>query len=285
MADTARALIQRATLAACLTLTAAAHAAAQAAPQTPVVAPPPADPEFMSRFDFHLSIAALTPPTMTTADGQSTGDQRFSWDTRFGGSLDVVDYVVGRAAVLVDYQAVLGSEYRPFDPTQGNYTLETSSSVRLGSRTEIAGFLHHVSRHRSDRPKRLSVAFNDLGGRILQRVAIGGTTLDLDLGTGWVVQHSYVDYTWITEAHVLAGRALNDVVGVYAHASGQFFGVDGTVPDRGSQSGGSMEAGIRIKGRAGTLELFAGVEKRVDADPLDRQPQHWGLAGFRLLSR
>jgi len=31
--------------------------------------------------------------------------------------------------------------------------------------------------------------------------------------------------------------------------------------------------------------LFAGYEKRVDADPVDRLPQHWGLAGFRLLSR
>jgi hypothetical protein len=33
------------------------------------------------------------------------------------------------------------------------------------------------------------------------------------------------------------------------------------------------------------MELFAGIEKRFDADPLDRQPQHWVLAGFRLLSR
>jgi hypothetical protein len=285
MADTARSLIHRAALAACLALTLAAHAAAQAAPQTPVVAPPPAEPAFMSRYDFHLSAAALTPPTVTTADGQSTGDPRFSWDTHFGGSLDVVDYLVGRAAVLIDYQAVLGSEYRPFDPNQGNYTLDASSSVRVGSRTEIAGLLHHVSRHLSDRPKRPAVAFNELGGRILHRVALGGATVDLDLDGGWVVQHSYVDYSWITEAHVLARRPLNETVGAFAHVSGQFFGVDGTVPNRGSQYGGTFEAGIRIRGGAGALELFAGIEKRVDADPLDRQPQHWALAGFRLLSR
>ena len=114
MADTAGSLIQRAALAACLALAAAAPAApaaAQAAPLPPVVAPPPSEPEFMSRYDFHLSAVALTPPTITTADGQSTGDPRFSWDTRFGGSLDVVDYLTGRATVLVDYQAVLGSEY------------------------------------------------------------------------------------------------------------------------------------------------------------------------------
>jgi hypothetical protein len=33
------------------------------------------------------------------------------------------------------------------------------------------------------------------------------------------------------------------------------------------------------------MELFAGVERRVDADPLDRLPKEWALAGFRLVSR
>jgi len=33
------------------------------------------------------------------------------------------------------------------------------------------------------------------------------------------------------------------------------------------------------------LELFAGGERRLDADPLDRQAHSWGIAGFRLLSR
>jgi hypothetical protein len=94
-----------------------------------------------------------------------------------------------------------------------------------------------------------------------------------------------VDYTWLGEAHVLVRRPLNDTVGVFAHAAGQVFGVAGTVPNRGRQNGGSIEAGLRIKGTAGAVELFAGVEKRVDADPLDRLPQHWALAGFRLLAR
>jgi hypothetical protein len=33
------------------------------------------------------------------------------------------------------------------------------------------------------------------------------------------------------------------------------------------------------------LEVFAGYEKRVDADPLDRLSQRWALLGFRLLSK
>ena len=240
MAETTRSLTRGAALAACLLLVAAAVASAQAAPQPPVVNPPPTTPEFMARYDFHLSIAALTPPTITAPDGQSTSDQRFSWDTHFGGSLDVVDYVAGRTAILIDYQAVLGSEYRPFDPNQGNYTLEVSSSARMGGRTEVAGVFHHVSRHLSDRPKREAV---------------------------------------------LARTPITRTVGAFAHASGQVFGVDGTVPGRGTQYGGSFEAGFRIHGSAGAMELFAGIEKRVDADPLDRQPHHWALAGFRLLGR
>jgi hypothetical protein len=287
MADAARSLIPRAALAACLTLAPAAHVAAQAAPQPHVVTPAPAGPAFMSRGDFHLTAAALTPPTITTAGGVSTADPRFSWDAHFGGSLDVVDYVVGRAAVLIDYQAVLGTEYRPFDPNQGNYTLEVSSSVRVGSGTEIVAVFHHVSRHLSDRlkPKALPVAWNELGGRILHRMTLGSATVDADLAGGYAVERAYVDYTWMGEAHVLVRRPINDHVGVFAHGSGQFFAVDGSIAARGRQTGGLVEAGIRLTGGAGAVELFAGIEKRVDADPLDRQPQHWGLAGFRLLSR
>ena len=59
-------------------------------------------------------------------------DQRFSWDTHFGGSIDAIDYVVGRLSGIVDYEAILGNEFRAFDPNQGNYTLEVSASYRIG---------------------------------------------------------------------------------------------------------------------------------------------------------
>ena len=38
-------------------------------------------------------------------------------------------------------------------------------------------------------------------------------------------------------------------------------------------------------GRGGVVELYLGYERRVDAYPFDRVPQHWGLAGLRLVSR
>ena len=97
-----------------------------------------------------------------------TEDQRFSWDTYFGGDVDFLDYVVGRLSGLADYHAVLGDEYRPFDPNQAYYTLEVSSSYRIGE-TEIAGVFHHVSRHLSDRPKQLAIAWNVAGRGVLRR--------------------------------------------------------------------------------------------------------------------
>jgi hypothetical protein len=42
--------------------------------------------------------------------------------------------------------------------------------------------------------------------------------------------------------------------------------------------------GIRIGGRQGNMELFAGYAKVIDADPVDRQPAQWAFAGFRLLN-
>jgi hypothetical protein len=100
-----------------------------------------------------------------------------------------------------------------------------------------------------------------------------------------VVQHSFVDYTWIGSLELQVRHDVTPQVGVFAHATGQLYGVDMLAAGRSRQRGGMAEAGIRLIGGAGALELFAGVERRVDAYPLDRVPKRWGLAGFRLLSR
>ena len=270
-----------AVLALCLALAFAAPAAAQ--PPQPRVVPAPAAPEFLTRYDFHMSATSLLTSAPTPAP--AVPDERFSWDTHFGGSFDVADFVVARLGILIDYQAMLGSEYRPFDPNQGNYTLEGFVSARVNGATEVAAVFHHVSRHVSDRPKPFAVAWNEVGARVVHRRAIGSLTVDVDLEGGRAVQHSYVDYTWLGEMHVLVRRPVNARLGVFAHGSGQVFGVDDAVAQRGAQAGGLIEAGVRLTGRAGVVEIFAGYEKRVDADPLDRLAHRWGLAGLRLLSR
>src|SRR5690242_20528994 len=98
-------------------------------------APAPTEADFFPRYDFHLSAAAL-----------NTNLAPFKWETHFGGDLDVYDYVVGRTSIAADLEAVLGDEFRPFDPNQNNYTLEASTSARIRT-TEVALVFHHVSRH------------------------------------------------------------------------------------------------------------------------------------------
>ena len=270
-------LRRRAALAACLTLMFAVRGFAQ----QPTFTAPPAAPEFLSRYDFRLSVDSLMPPKDTP---EALADERFSWNTHFGGSFDVLDLVFARAGATIDFEAVEGSEYRPFDPNQGNYVLEGFVMARAG-RTEIGPIFHHVSRHLSDRPKRDAIAYNELGARVLRRLEFGPTSLDVDLEGGWAIQHSFVDYTWLGEANVLVRHSISPRVGVFGHASGKFFGVRGDLIQRSTQTGGRVEGGVRLHGRGGVLELYVGYENRVDAYPLDRVPQQWGLTGLRLLSR
>jgi len=232
----------------------------------------PAGMEFMSRTDLRLGAAAL-----------SSDDQRFKWDTHFGGDIDVLDYVHGRVRVVADYQAMLGDEFRPFDPNQGNYVLEPSASMRVGG-FEIAGVFHHESRHLSDRIKKFSIDWNVLGGRVLKRADTEKMTLEVEAGFGGVVRHTFTDYKWVGDTDVLVRRQLSDRMAVYVRGTFVVYGVDGTVP-RDNQTGGRGEIGLRLTGPAGAVELFAGGERVVDAYPLDRVPQEWPFAGFRLVSR
>jgi hypothetical protein len=271
-------LARHAARAACLVLLLASRALSQ--PQELYV-PPPAGVEFFPRFDFHMSIDSLSPPKDTPVE---QADDRFSWGTHFGGSFDIVDLVSVRGGAIVDYEGIDGSEFRPFDANQGTYSLETFVSGRMHG-SEVAGIFHHVSRHLSDRPKREAVAWNELGARGLHRFAATATTVDLALEGGYVVERAFVDYTWLGQADVLVRHPVKPRVGIFGRGRVQLFGADETVAGRGTQAGARAEGGVRLGGGGGIMELYLGYEKRVDAYPLDRVPQHWGLAGLRLLSR
>ena len=43
--------------------------------------------------------------------------------------------------------------------------------------------------------------------------------------------------------------------------------------------------GIRVQGSVAAMDLFGGVQRMVDADPLDRTPRAWAFAGFRLVGK
>jgi hypothetical protein len=244
-----------------------------AAAQAPSPASRPTTPEFLSNYHFHLAAAKL-----------SGDDQRFSWDTHFGGDLDLIDYVSGRLNIVADYNAVLGSEFRAFDPNQGNYTLEASLSGRAGA-TEIAAVFHHVSRHLSDRSKRLAIDWNIVGVRVLRQMDAAGWAIDTQAFGGGATKHDYVDYTWTGSVDVQLRRPIRERLGAFVHGTGELFGVDPRIAGRDAQAGGRLEGGVRISGRAAVVELFVGLERRVDAYPLDRAAQRWAMAGFRLVSQ
>ncbi len=266
-------LARRAAVAACLLLAVALRAAAQVPVPAPGPGTPAASPEFLTHYAFHLAASKL-----------SVEDVRFSWDANFGGDVDVVDYVAGRVNLLADYEAVLGSEFRAFDPLQGNYTLEASASVRTAY-AEVAGVLHHLSRHLSDRPKRYGVDYNSIEARALKRFDVKGWRVDGQLSGGPVIKHDYVDYAWRLTGEGKAARPITSRVGVFAAGAFEMLGVDPALAGRDTQRGGRLEAGVRLNGAAGSVELFAGFEQRIDAFQLDRVPLRWAMAGFRMMNK
>ena len=191
-----------------------------------------------------VQLSPDAPPTIAVTEDDA--DERFSWDTHFGGSFDLVDYVAGRASVTIDYQAVLGSEFRPFDPNQGNYILEASLSGRArrhGNRRRVSSRL--AASQRSAEAWRYRV---EPGWRPRPAPAGPGRhDLDVDVDIGRVVQQSFVDYTWIGRAELQVRRDVNPHVGVFAHASGQVYGVDTLESGRGRQRAGMAEAGVRLR--------------------------------------
>ena len=260
-------LLGRAALAACLMLGVVRGARAQ----EPLATPPDA-PEFMSRFDAHLSAAGL-----------ASDDPRYSWDTQWGGDFDFVDYVRGRLTFFADYQALLGHEVRLFDPSQGNYVLAVSGSARVKG-IEFAGVLHHVSRHLSDRPKRVAVAFNALELRVMKQVPLGKNTLAVRLEGGPVIARAFLDYHWMAVGEATLRRPVSPHTAMYGRANTEVYVVDRSVFDRATQHGGRLEGGLRVTGKGGALELFGGYERMIDAHQFDLLPLSWAFAGFRLVN-
>jgi hypothetical protein len=244
--------------------------AAPAAAQTAGPPPSTAAVEFLPRFGYDVGIEHIF-----------SEDPRFVWDAHFAADLDIIDYGLGRVTFVANYQAVLGSQFRAFDPNQGNYILEGAGSVRAG-RIELVGVFHHVSRHLSDRPKRQAVDWNMIGGRLradLTRADGAGISARADLRR--VIQHTYVDYTWEFEAAAAGRMYIAPRVALVTRGAFNALGVDGT-RDRGTQVGYRGEGGIRIEGRGAALELFLAGERRIDPYQLEFSTATWMLAGFRI---
>ena len=250
--------------------------AVPAAAQPPSGAPPPAPAstatEFLPRYTFHLM-----------AEHLSSSDRQFVWDTNFGGELDLLDYVAGRATFVANYQAILGEQLRRFDPNQGNYILGGSLSVRPRG-FELAAAFHHESRHLSDRIKRQAVDWNMLGARVTAAHGRGRVQLQGRADLRGVVQKSFVDYRWELDTDARARVPVTALAALFGGGGVRVLGVDGTRA-RGTQRGFRGEGGVRVEGRGAAIELFVAGEQRIDPYPLDFSRARWFTAGFRLLSR
>lgn len=227
---------------------------------------------FLPRSSFHMTAARV-----------GSDDERFVWDTNFGGRLDLVDYGVGRFVFEANYQAILGEQFRPFDPNQGNYILAGSLSARL-PRIEVAGVFYHQSRHLSDRPKREPVDWNMLGVRVLAAGSRGPVRATARGDVRGTVQRSFVDYRWEVDTEGRVDYRLSAPAALFAGGGLRWLGTDGSA-NRGTQTGAAGEGGVRLQGRGGAVELFIRVERRIDPYPLEFGTVTWAMAGFRLLSR
>jgi hypothetical protein len=141
----------------------------------------------------------------------------------------------------------------------------------------------HESRHLGDRPKRIAVAENSLGPRVLKQWSTATTTFDLRGDWRKVTEKAYDDYSWIGAADVTIRHPVTERSSIYGSGAVNTYLIDHSVSTRGTQNGFRFEAGVRIRGSAGAMDLFGGVERMVDADPLDRIPRTWAFAGFRLV--
>jgi len=260
------------TLATILVLGSPLPARAQASP--PAAAATDAAPvAFLTAYHGRIGAARFT-----------VDDEQFTWEGRFAGDVDLVDYGSGRLNFAAEYAVVLGSERRSFDPTQGFYALDFRATRRFGT-IEVGGVFHHVSRHLSDRAKTDAIDWNMLGAEVLAQSEMSGFRLESRLHASGVIKHSYVDYTWRSGVGLGLERDLSPRVTFIGQGAVDFLGIDAAIAGRSSQVGAYVEGGVRLRGEAAALELFVAFERRVDPDPLERTVRNWGLVGFRLLNR
>jgi hypothetical protein len=237
--------------------------------------PPPSDTqlsdvEFFSRFDSAISMERFS----------AAEDERFVWSGNIGVDVDVMDYGFGRTAIVANYEVVMGREFRPFDPNQGNYILETSTSARTGA-FELAAVFHHVSRHLSDRPKRPSVDWNMVGGRISRDLIIGRTALHGQTDIRGVIRKGLVDYRWEVDTKIAARVSLRPGFAAITRGGVRVLGVTGEA-NRGTQYGYRAEGGLSFEGRGATVDLFIVAERRIDPYQLELSTATWLTTGFRI---
>lgn len=227
-----------------------------------------------------------------------TRDKRFLWQGEIDFDFDVIDYGAGRLALIGRYEAVLGHERRLYDVNHGNYAFDVVGSYRVGS-TEVMALAHHVSRHLTDRELTPAISWNLIGARVRHQHlfepapadAIGASDrlpparLEAEIDMGAFTHQAFVDYTWRSRARVTYRQPISPSVSLIASGMGELIGVNHDLAGRDNLCGGRIEGGLRFRGGAADLEVFAAYERRIDAYPTDRSRARLTSIGFRLVTR
>ena len=259
---------------ACVISVVPASAQAPAPAPAPAAEPPAATQpsvQFLSRFNFHIDAGAVSDPTAM-----------FDWIANLGGDIDFVDYGKGRINFLAQYEVVMGTEYKSFDPNQGNYTLNLSATWRAFG-GEFLGVFHHISRHYGDRAKLFPIDWNTAGVQYYRPFVLGPALMKTQAYAAKVIQKSYVDYTWDMGAGLDAQLPISPRVSVMLRGSMERMNVDPTIAGRSAQNGGRGEIALRVAGVRAQMEVYCAYERRIDAAPVLRKPENWALAGFRFV--
>jgi hypothetical protein len=177
---------------------------------------------------------------------------------------------------------VLGEEFHPFDPNQGNYTIDGVLSTRVKGSTwracsttcpsswrtgeAAAGGLEH------DRRPRRSSSYAS-GPDVEARFDLLGAILKTN-----------VDYDWEMHAGVRVHHRVYGTLGVIGGATLREVGTNG-LGNRGTQTGGRGEGGFRVSGKAATIELYLAVERVIDPVSDRVRPATYASVGMRLLNR
>ena len=227
---------------------------------------------FLPDYHFHLNMAHL-----------SSDSPRYNWEANYGGEFGIVAYGRTQLTFVANYQAVLGEEFHPFDPNQGNYILEGVLSTRIKG-LYVAGVFHHLSRHLADRPKRPPVDWNMLGGRVGTMFTRGGTEIEARFDLLGSILKTNVDYDWELHTGAQVHRRVYGTVGLIGGAQLRHIWTSERFT-RDNLTGGRGEGGFRVTGRAATIELYLAVERVIDPYPIERGTDTFTSVGMRLLSR
>lgn len=211
----------------------------------------------------------------------SSGDPHFAYIARVNADVDVVDYVAGRLSFYGQYEGVLGTERRRLDLNHENFVVEASATRRVGS-SEIGAAFHHVSRHLTDRQFESVTAWNEATLRLAHVLTARGTKYWGHVDFSKVLQHSNVDYSWITRVELDLDRPLSQTMRLVATGNATLAQI-GDPATRLHQFGARGEGGIVFGGRKGGIEVYGAFEHRVDAYPISHSRVHWWELGFRLI--